>query len=107
MHLRPYSNYSNAAKNSSVVPASIEFIRATSGELTLTRPEKLHRIIAIKVDAGEGVAAFKDLSGALFNGQPGWELRRQYEWAIFIWDGAAWDVFSTTKKISQLVAAAI
>jgi hypothetical protein len=99
-------SYSSKNSPSGIVPASIiDFIEATEGKLTLSSPPKPHRIMAVKVDAA-GVAAFKADAGALFNGQPVWELKRQYEWAIFLWDGTAWNVLSAPKtKSSQLVDA--
>jgi hypothetical protein len=80
------------------------FIHAIGGEcgiaLTLT-PDQVTRedgaiitsvYAAMKVDAGPGPVIFVDPKGALFNGKPSWELRRQYQWAIFVWDGAVWNV---------------
>jgi hypothetical protein len=51
---------------------------------------------AMKVDSGPGPVVLVDPKGALLNGQPKWELRRQYEWAILVWDGVAgaWDVLA-------------
>jgi hypothetical protein len=100
-------SYLRAPRESAgIVPASIDFVEATAGELTLTAPPNPHRIMAIKVDAA-GVAGFKDSAGALFNGESRWELRRQHEWAIFLWDGTAWNVLPAPKtKSSQLVAEA-
>jgi hypothetical protein len=48
----------------------------------------------MKVDAGPGPVVMVDPKGALFNGQPSWELRAQFEWAIFSFYGAGWDVFA-------------
>jgi hypothetical protein len=57
---------------------------------------------AMKVDSGPGPVVLVDPKGALLNGQPEWKLRHQYEWALFVWDGAAgvWDVL--TNRASKL-----
>jgi len=53
---------------------------------------------AMKVDAGKGAVVFVDPKGALFNGQPSWELARQWEWATFLWDGDGWNVLANRPR---------
>jgi hypothetical protein len=92
---------------SGVVLPSTDLIRATGGAsgivLTLTRaiyptnspqgPLMLYQVYyAIKVDAGVGVVQLVDPSGALFNGQPSYDLVDQWQYAIVMWNGTTWDV---------------
>jgi len=92
---------------SAVVPASVDFIKATGGAagiaLTLTpmiyptgspgSPTFLYSVYyAMKDDAAAGAVSFIDPNGAMFNGQSSYELTDQYQWAIFCWDGIGWHV---------------
>jgi len=92
---------------SAVVPTSVDWIKATGGAagivLTLTpaifatgdptSPTYLYQTyFATKDDAAAGLVSFVDPNGALFNGQPSWDLVNQYQWAIFVWDGIGWHV---------------
>jgi hypothetical protein len=91
---------------SGVVLPITDLIRGTGGAggivLTLTRaiyptnnpagPLFLGQVYyAMKVDPGVGVVQFVDPSGALFNGQPSYDLVDQWQYAIFMWNGTTWD----------------
>ena len=86
-----------------VVPTSVDYIRAngtftlqlTSGSQTFNGPSGSFAInqMYFAKNVGSGVVTFTDLNGALFEGQPSYELTQQGQWAIFIWNGTDWDVF--------------
>jgi hypothetical protein len=90
-----------------VVPAWVDWIKATGGAggitLTLTpgatptgdptNPRWLYEVYyAMKDDAAAGIVSLIDPNGALFNGQPWYDLTNQYQWAIATWDGIGWHV---------------
>ncbi len=93
----------------SVVPASVDVIRAAGGAggITLTLTPKTYVLqepggvtIAvyetfrdIKTDAAAGVVTFVDPNGALFNGDSSYDLVDQWQFAIFQWNGTGYDVF--------------
>jgi hypothetical protein len=98
------SNYSA----SGTVPTQADYIRATGGSggiaLVLTSSSQVisgasgtftvnQVYFAQKVDSGAGAVTFTDLNGALFLGSSSYVLSQRGQWAIFIWNGTAWDVF--------------
>jgi hypothetical protein len=93
---------------SGVVPATINYIRATGGSggiaLQLTSGSQVFNgptgeftlcqaYFAKKVDAGAGAITFTDSQGALIENASSYELTQQGQWALFIWNGTTWDVF--------------
>jgi hypothetical protein len=93
---------------SGIVLPSVDLIRAIGGSsgivLSLTemiyqvgdptKPTQLYQVYhAMKTDAGLGVVTFDDASGALFNGQPAYDLENQWQWVIMAWNGVSWDCF--------------
>lgn len=92
---------------SAVVATSVDWIKATGGALGITltltpaiyatgdptSPTYLYQTYyAMKDDAAAGIVSFVDPNGAVFNGQPSYDLVNQYQWAIFVWDGIGWHV---------------
>jgi hypothetical protein len=93
---------------SGIVLPSVDLIRAIGGTagivLTLTpkiyltgspaAPTSLYQVYhAIKADSGLGLVSFVDPNGALFNGQPSYELLDQWQWVVMAWTGNSWDCF--------------
>jgi hypothetical protein len=93
---------------SGIVLPSVDLIRAIGGSLgivlTLTpmiyntgspgKPVRLYQVYyGIKIDAGAGMVSFLDPNGALFNGQPGYDLIDQWQSVIMGWTGSSWDCF--------------
>lgn len=93
-----------------VVPPSVDYIRGTGGSgagitlqltaqsTTFTGPNGPFSIqqvyFAKKVDAGAGPVIITDSAGALFeDGSSSYQLNQQWQWAIFIWNGTAWEIF--------------
>lgn len=94
---------------SGIVPTTVDYIRATGGgggiALQLTSGSRVvtgasgsvtvgQVYFAKKVDAGAGPITFSDLGGALFeDGASTYLLTQKGQWAIFVWNGTAWEVF--------------
>ena len=89
---------------SGVVPALVDYIRATGTiALQLTSGSQIFSGLAgnftvnqvyYAKNVGAGVVTFTDSGGALFeDGSASYVLAQKGQWAIFMWNGTAWEVF--------------